>query len=153
MEDVAPTAFKTPDFDDNLNNNNINNNLNNNNNNNLNNLGNNDIPKFMKSKEFKLLYQNKSFKITIGLTSNKQYIYIQINEHDNALYYFEIKLNFNELQKFDKIFKACEDLEEAYESVILIFNNGKTLIKEINRNKLTISIFILNLDRLFMKKN
>ena len=180
MDEVAPTAFKTPDFDD-LNNNNINNNLNNNNinnagnnsiinihidNNNQNNINNelnnnrinnqnennNVVPKFIKSKDFKLLYKNKSFINKVSLSSDKKYIYIQINEDNNTLYYYEIKLNFTELQKFDKIFKTCEDLEEAYASLILIFNNEKTIIKEINRNKLTIDIFILNLDTTYHEK-
>ena len=163
--EVAPTAFSTPDPDI-LNNNNINNNLNNNNNagnNNIINIHidnnnqnenniNNSIPNFIKSKDFKLLHQSKTFIIKINLTSDKQYIYIQINEDNNELYYFELKINFTELTKLDKIFKTCEDLEEAYESLIMIFNNKKTIIKEINRNKLTIAIFILNLDTTYHEK-
>lgn len=150
MEDVAPTAMGTPD--------NLNNNINiNENNNEANNSNNNDEDReplqFIKTKDFKYSYQNKSFIISIKLTSNKKYLYMQINEDKNMIYYFEIKMTYDELKKFDKIFKTCDNLEEAYETMIVIFSSEKHMIKEISRNKLIISIFILSLDKSYREKN
>ena len=149
MEDVAPTAIRT---DDGLNNNENNNEINNNNNNADN--QNRDNPfQFIKTKDFNYSYQNKSFIISIKLSSDKKYIYIKINENNNLIYYFEIKMTYDELKIFDKIFKICDNLEEAYETMIVIFNYEKNSIKEITGNKLVLSIFILSLDKTYREKN
>ena len=62
-------------------------------------------------------------------------------------------MSFLDLIKFDKVFKTCEDLEDSYNSMVVIFKNEKNVIKEIKDNKLIISIFILRLDRSYDEHN
>ena len=107
----------------------------------------------IKFTEFKMLFNNKSFNIIISMTSDKQYLCVQSKEEGNFVYLFENKMNFIELMKFDKIFKTCEDLEDAYNSMVVILKNEKNLIKEIKDDKFIMSIFILNLDMTFREKS
>ena len=102
--------------------------------------------------EFKNIYNNKTIVFTISMTGDKQYIYIQSKEENNYSYFFEIKMSLIDLIKFDKIFKTCDDIEEAFNSFIVIFKNEKNYIKEINNDKLILSINILNLDSSFREK-
>ena len=107
----------------------------------------------IKFTEFKMLFNNKSFNIIISMTSDKQYLCVQSKEEGNFAYLFENKMNFIELMKFDKIFKTCEDLEDAYNSMVVILKNEKNLIKEIKDDKFIMSLFILNLDMTFREKS
>ena len=104
-------------------------------------------------KEFQFKHENKLFTIKISMTSDKQNLYIQSKEEGIFAYIFEIKMSFLELIKFDKIFKTCEDIEDAYNSMVVIFQNEKNGIKEINNDKLILSIYILNLDSTYREKN
>ena len=103
--------------------------------------------------EFKIIFDNKTIVFTISMTEDKQYIYMQSKEENNYSYFFEIKMSLIDLIKFDKIFKTCDDIEDAFNSFIVIFKNEKNYIKEINDNKLILSINILNLDSSFREKN
>ena len=141
MEDVAPTAMRTPE-NENLNNNNDNFSAQNK----------NDIPEFIKKTDFKKVFQNKTYIISIYLTTDKKYLYIHANEENDNFYYFELKRTFDELFIFDKVFKICDNMEEAYSSMVIIFNNDKYYIKEINENKLFINISVLNLDGSYREK-
>ena len=107
----------------------------------------------IKFTEFKMLFNNKSFNIIISMTSDKQYLCVQSKEEGNFAYLFENKMNFIELMKFDKIFNTCEDLEDAYNSMVVILKNEKNLIKEIKDDKFIMSLFILNLDMTFREKS
>ena len=162
MEDeiVAPAIITTPNLieinssNENLNiinesNNNINNSNNNQNENNKNDI----LPSFIKHVEYKFSYQNKEIIVKIALTSDKKYIYILSNYKDNLIYYFELKISFEQLLKFDKVFRMCDNIDEAYNSMEDIFNAGKNTIKEINENKLIINIIIVNLDGKPKEKN
>ena len=143
MEDVAPTPMRTPDNED------------------LNkssiifsdNYKNNEIPSFIKKTDFKFLYQNKTFIISISLTTDLKYLYIQANEENNNFFFFEKRMSFDGLNEFDKIFKICDTLEDAYSNMIIIFKCEKNLIKEINENNLLVTICVLNLDGSFREKN
>ena len=99
MEDVAPTAMRTPE-NENLNNNNDNFSAQNK----------NDIPEFIKKTDFKKVFQNKTYIISIYLTTDKKYLYIHVNEENDNLYYFELKTTFDELFIFDKVFKICDNM-------------------------------------------
>ena len=107
----------------------------------------------IEGKDFKFKFKNRSFITKISMTSDKQYLYVQTKEEGVLSYIYEIKMSFLELMKFDKIFKTCEDIEEAYTSMIVIFDNEKNGIKEINENKLIIIIYILNLDKTYREKD
>jgi hypothetical protein len=107
----------------------------------------------IKFKEFQFKRDNKLFIIKISMTSDQKYLYIQSKEEGIFAYIFEIKMSYLELIKFDKIFKTCEDIEDAYNSMVVIFQNEKNGIKEINDNQLILSIYILNLDSTYREKN
>ena len=107
----------------------------------------------IKFTEFKMQFNNKSFNIIISMTSDKQYLCVQSKEEGNFAFLFENKMNYLELMKYDKIFKTCEDLEDAYNSMVVILKNEKNIIKEIKDDKLIMSIFILNLDMTFREKS
>jgi gas vesicle protein len=136
MEDVAPTPMRTPD-DEELNNG----------------CDKNSSPSFIKTTDFKKIYQNRIFIISVSLTSDKKHLYIQANEENNNIYFFEKRMTSDELKIFDKIFRICDNLEEAYTNMIMIFNNEKNFIKGINDSKLFITISVLNLDGSFREKN
>ena len=142
MEDVAPTPMRTPDDED------LNNDINN-----FSGGDKNSIPSFIKKTDFKIFYQNRIFIISISLTSDKKHLYIQASEENNNIYFFEKRMTSDELSIFDKIFRICDNLEEAYSNMIMIFNNEKNFIKGINDSKLFITICVLNLDGSFREKN
>ena len=140
MEDVAPTPMKEPyeekpknisqTIDDN----------------------NYDVS-FIKTTDFKMPFKNRTFIISISLASDKRYLFIQAKEEDNNIFLFEKRMSFDECSIYDKVFKICDNLEEVYSNMIMIFNNKKNFIKEINDNKLFITISVLNLDGSFREKN
>jgi gas vesicle protein len=142
MEDVAPTPMRTPDDED------LNNDTNNSSGGDK-----NSIPSFIKKTDFKILYQNRIFIISISLTSDKKHLYIQAREENNNIFFFEKRMTSDELKIFDKLFRMCDNLEEAYSNMITIFNNEKNYIKGINDSKLFITISVLNLDGSFREKN
>ena len=141
----APPPFLTPDEEENLNdNNNINNDDNNNDNDNV---------QLIESKEFEMKYEDKIFKIIISMSSDFNYLYIQSKEKDNLVNLYENRMSFEDLKKFDKIFKVFEDIKESFPSILTIFDYKENLIKEIDDNKLIITINILNLDKTYRKKD
>ena len=142
MEDVAPTPMRTPDDED------LNNDTNN-----FSGGDKNSIPSFIKKTDFKILYQNRIFIISISLTSDKKHLYIQAREENNNIFFFEKRMTSDELKIFDKLFRMCDNLEEAYSNMITIFNNEKNCVKGINDSKLFITISVLNLDGSFREKN
>ena len=101
------------------------------------------------STDFKFLYQNKSFIVTISMTSDRKYLNLQSKEEGNFIYFYESQKTLEELIKFDKIFKTCDDIEDSLNSMIVIFKGEKNKIKEITDNKLVLSINIIQLDGSF----
>ena len=114
---------------------------------------NNDSQTLIKSTEFKFSFNNKSFIITISLSSNKQFIVIQSKEEGNMTYLYENRMSLEELMKFDKVFRTCDDIEDSLNSMIVIFKGENNKIKEIIINKLIISINIRQLDGTFKTKD
>ena len=107
----------------------------------------------IKITEYKLEYKNKNYIIKLSMTSDKQYFNIQTKEEGNVSYYFESQMKLEELMKFDKIFRTCDDIEEALVSFNSIFTSEKNLIKDVNNNKLTLLINIRQLDGSFRAKD
>ena len=116
-------------------------------------INNNNNTSLIKSTEYKLEYKNKIFIISLSMTSDKQYINIQSKEEGNITYYFESQMKMEELMKFDKIFRTCDDIEEALASFNSIFTCEKNLIKEVTNDKIIIIINIRQLDGSFRSKD
>ena len=116
-------------------------------------INNNNNTSLIKSTEYKLEYKNKIFIISLSMTSDKQYINIQSKEEGNITYYFESQMKMEELMKFDKIFRTCDDIEEALVSFNSIFTCEKNSIKEVNNDKIIIIINIRQLDGSFRSKD
>ena len=106
-----------------------------------------------KKEEYKFLFNNRSFTVIIGMTEDKQYLNIQSKEEGVIAYLYENSLNLTELIKLDKQFRTCDNVEEAYNTMILIFKHQNNFIKDINDNKLILTINILNLDNSFRETN
>ena len=123
-----------------------------NNNNNNNNSNDNNIVTFSKSTELKIKYENINITLIIGIGSDKENLFIQAKKEGVLTYYFERKYSVSELIEIDKVFKQCDNMEEAYNSMIIILKNDNNSIKEINDDKLIISIHILNLDSSYREK-
>lgn len=113
----------------------------------------NNIISLIKSTEYKLEYKNKTYITTLSMTSDKQYFNIQSKEEGNITYYFESQMKLEELMKFDKIFRTCDDIEEALVSFNSIFTSEKNSIKEAINDKLIIIINIRQLDGSFKAKD
>ena len=144
MEDVAPTALITPGI----------NNSNNNIIDNRNKINPYNVSQMLiKTVEYKLSYQNKNFILKISMTSDQKYLCIQSLEENNIINFYELKISFEQLIKLDKTFKICDNIEDGYNSLKIIFQNKKNVIKEINNDKLILSIFILQIDATFKEKN
>ena len=101
------------------------------------------------STDFKFLYQNKSFTVTISMTSDRKYLNFQSKEEGNFVFFYETQKTLEELIKFDKIFKTCDDIEDSLNSMIVILKGENSKIKEITDDKLILSISIRQLDGTF----
>ena len=87
---------------------------------------NNNNISLIKSTEYNFVFKNKNYIISLSMTSDKQYFNIQSKEKGNITYYFESQMKLEELMKFDKIFRTCDDIEEA-----LVSFNSILLVKKI----------------------
>ena len=99
--------------------------------------------------EFKFIYKNKTYSTLISLSTDKKYLNIIAKEENILNFYYESKMKFEELKKFDKIFRICDDIEDSLNSMITIFKSENNKIKEITNDKLTLSINIRQLDGSF----
>lgn len=97
--------------------------------------------KIIKSSDFSLKYENYKYQLKMKL--GKEYLYLEISEDDNILFFYQIKFSLSNLFEFDKIFKTCDKLDEAYELMGEYINNEKTCIKNISEKKIIILINIL----------
>ena len=106
----------------------------------------------IKKSEFKFKYNNKSFNIIVGITEDKQYLVIQTKEEGVFSYFYEKTMTLSDLTQLDKQFRTCDDIEESFNLMVLIFKNEKNYIKEINDKTFSIIIHILNIDKSFRDK-
>ena len=107
----------------------------------------------IKKTKFKFLHKNKIVYVTVGMTEDKQYLIIQSKVEGIFTYFYEKSMSLNDLTLLDKQFRTCDDIEESFNLMVLIFKNGKNSIKEMKDNILIITINILNLDKTFRKKD
>ena len=88
------------------------------------------------------------------MTSDKKYLCIQSLEENNIINFYEAYISFQQLIKLDKTFKMCDNIEDGYNALnIILKNQQKNYIKEINNDKLIFIIFILQIDSSFNEKN
>ena len=95
----------------------------------------------IKSKEYTLKTENRTFKIKLYLSSD---ITIEANELDKVKgIFYSGKLSLDALVRLSRGFKICEDIKEAYDIIVLIFENEKASITNISENEIS---FIIKVD-------
>ena len=92
----------------------------------------------IKSKEYTLNSEDKTFKIKINLSSK---ITIEANELDRikGVFYSNI-FSLEALVQLSRGFKICEDINEAFDTIVQIFENKKADIKYNNENEVILII-------------
>ena len=94
-------------------------------------------------KEFKLSSEKDTFQIKIGKNLSKNTIIfhaLKLNELVENFY--ENGFTFDELVKLDKTFRAYDELEEIFLIFLNIFEEQKTIIKEIKDEFITLGLKI-----------
>ena len=91
-----------------------------------------------KSKEYTLNSEDKTFKIRINLSSK---ITIEANELDRikGVFYSNI-FSLEALVQLSRGFRICEDINEAFDTIVQIFENKKADIKYNNENEVILII-------------
>ena len=91
-----------------------------------------------KLKEYSLKSDSKTFKIRLNLSSK---INIEANEIEKikGVFYSNI-FSLEDLVKLSKGFRICEDINEAFDIIVQIFENQKANIKYNNENEVILII-------------
>ena len=94
-------------------------------------------------KEFKLSSEKDTFQIKIGknLSKNK-IIFHALKLNELVENFYENGFTFDELVKLDKTFRAYDELEEIFLIFLNIFEEQKTIIKEIKDEFITLGLKI-----------
>ena len=143
MDDVAPT----PQMLDDINNNNNNDKfskmtkINDNDDNEEGNL------KIKNSMEFKIIFQDKSYLFKIYIKENKKYLYLEVVSEKDLISNYIYKYGLYDLINLDKIFKTCDNIDDAYELMVSNIKEDKDLIKSIDEDKLILKIKLLQGNR------
>ena len=91
-----------------------------------------------KSKEYKLILDNKTFLIKLTLSSD---ILFEINELEKIMAVFYSKsFSLEDLIQFSRGFKVCENIGDAFDILDEILEGKKAKIKNINENSITLII-------------
>ena len=92
----------------------------------------------IKYKEYTLKTEDRTFQIKLYLSSD---ITIEANELNKIKgIFYSGKFSLDELVKLSRGFKICEDIKEAYDAILQIFENKKALINDIKDNEISIII-------------
>ena len=92
----------------------------------------------IKYKEYTLKTEDRTFQIKLYLSSD---ITIEANELNKIKgIFYSGKFSLDELVKLSRGFKICEDIKEAYDAIVQIFENKKALINDIKDNEISIII-------------
>lgn len=106
--------------------------------------------KILNTFEFKLKFENKNYNLKIK--SGKDHLYLETVEENNIIYFFEVQYNLEELIQLDKIFKTCDNMDDAHELMVSNIKSDKTAIKSISEHKLILLINILQANRSVIEK-
>jgi regulator of replication initiation timing len=96
--------------------------------------------KITNSTEFNIHYENANYILQIKTSG--YYLYVNIREENNIMVYYESVFTLDDLCKFNKTFKTCDNLKEAFDLMISNIKENKNLIKSISENNL---IFVINI--------
>ena len=96
--------------------------------------------KITNSTEFNINYENANYILQIKTSG--YYLYVNIREENNIMVYYESVFTLDDLCKFNKTFKTCDNLKEAFDLMISNIKENKNLIKSISENNL---IFVINI--------
>ena len=92
--------------------------------------------KITNSTEFNINYENANYILQIKTSG--YYLYVNIREENNIMVYYESVFTLDDLCKFNKTFKTCDNLKEAFDLMISNIKENKNLIKSISENNLTL---------------
>ena len=106
--------------------------------------------KIVNSIEISLKYENIIYNLKIY--SNNEYLYLEINNENNINFFYEVKFGIMDLIQLDKMFKICDNINDAYNLLLTNIQNNKTFIKKITEVKLILIINILQGDSSKLEK-
>jgi len=96
--------------------------------------------KIVDSTDFKIKHENSNYILQIQISS--YFLYVIIKEENNIMTFYDNAYTLNDLFQFDKIFKTCDNLKEAFDLMISNIKENKNCIKSISDNGL---IYIINI--------
>jgi len=94
-------------------------------------------------KEFKLNSEKDTFQIKIGKNESKnKIIFHALKLNELVQNFYENSFTFDELVQLDKTFRAYDELEEIFLIILNIFQEQKTIIKEVKDEFITLGLKI-----------
>ena len=106
--------------------------------------------KISDSKEFNITYENINYILQIQISSF--YLYVIIKEENNIMTFYENVYTLDNLCQFNKTFKTCDNLKEAFDLMISNIKENKNFIKSISDNGLIYVINILQPNHTIIEK-
>ena len=97
--------------------------------------------KILNTIDFKLNYEKENYILKVK--SSQECLYLEITKDENFIYFYEISLRLSELINLDKIFKICENMNDAFDLLVSNIKSYKNEIKKISEHNLILSINIL----------
>lgn len=99
----------------------------------------------VEEKVYQFLFQNEPKEIILSKSSDNSHIFIRHLPSISSCiphFMYEIKFSYDDLKTIDKIFRTCDDLNEAFELFQQILEGKENIIKDINDNNITLIIKI-----------
>ena len=94
-------------------------------------------------KDFKLSSEKDTFQIKVGKNESKnKIIFHALKLIELVENFYENSFTFDELVKLDKTFRAYDELEEIFLIILNIFQEQKTIIKEVKDEFITLGLKI-----------
>ena len=106
--------------------------------------------KILNTIDFKLNYEKENYILKVK--SSQECLYLEITKDENFIYFYEISLRLTELINLDKIFKTCENMNDAFELLVSNIKSYKNEIKKISEHNLILSINILQANHSVVEK-
>ena len=94
----------------------------------------------IKSKEYNLIYDKRSFNLKLSLSSNIVFEMKELEKIKGILFVGDSSLE--DLVKLSKVFRICDNINEAYDIIEKNFDNKKASIKNINENEVTLIVSV-----------
>ena len=97
-------------------------------------------PKEIINTSFEIKQEEKNYKLNMKVINQK--IILNILEEKDLMKEYEIKLNFDELKNYHKIFLTFSSWKDFNDFIKATIENNKILIKQNKENQITIEIMI-----------